>query len=174
MRRVNKIASWTIILCVGCSIIGFVFYQSGYSNGNNAKITEQTLKQNDKYSDNQNKLKTISGQISSKQAELDKLNQQVLQKQSEATIPQINTATVKTSQITLSAGEYTVGQDIDQGKYDIVWVEGTGVVSGRNGFSMSQVFGNDAYSITNYKNAELTKGSKIEVSGTLKIRLDPK
>ena len=66
-----------------------------------------------------------------------------------------------------TAGNYTVGEDIPSGKYDVEWVSGLG-----NCFTdgMTESFG-DAYTfITKFKNLTLKNGEVIEVTGTLEIK----
>ena len=174
MGKVRKIIRWGIVLLAVCLFSGFIFYKIGYADGSDTSIYEKVSSQKSEYMDNQNKLKTIIDQISNKQSELDGLDKKIAQKQTDISKSQSTATATNNKPTELSAGEYTVGKDIDQGTYDINLIEGSGVVSGENGFSMAQVFGNDNYSITSYKNAELIQGAKIEVSGTLKIKLDPK
>lgn len=72
------------------------------------------------------------------------------------------------SEYTFSAGNYYVGEDIPQGRYDAVWVSGRG-----NCFAsgMSETFGNTSeHQIQEYKNVELKSGDKVEVHGTLTIK----
>lgn len=66
-----------------------------------------------------------------------------------------------------TAGNYTVGEDIPSGKYDVEWVSGSGnCVSG----DMIEMFGEGEYRIKKYKNLTLTKTDTIKVSGTLEIK----
>lgn len=66
-----------------------------------------------------------------------------------------------------TAGNYTVGEDIPSGKYDVKWVSGSGnCVAG----DMIEMFGEGEYRIKEYKNLTLTKTDTIKVSGTLEIK----
>jgi len=72
-----------------------------------------------------------------------------------------------------SAGNYFVSEDIAPGRYDIFWVSGSGVcsVSNEKGYTVtSEIFSADSIGIRVFKNADLVKGSKIEVRGTLFVR----
>ena len=78
------------------------------------------------------------------------------------------TAPKQAAEYTFSAGNYYVGEDIPQGRYDAVWVSGRG-----NCFAsgMSETFGNTSeHQIKEYKNVELKSGDKVEVHGTLTIK----
>lgn len=66
-----------------------------------------------------------------------------------------------------TAGNYTVGEDIPSGKYDVEWVSGLG-----NCFTdgMTESFGEAYTFITKFKNLTLKNGEVIEVTGTLEIK----
>lgn len=169
MNKVKKIIRWVIVILIVCLFSGFIFYKIGYTDGSNESIYNKTSAQKDECIDNQNKLKAIQSQISESQDKLNSIkietNGKTNQNETIASSTAVNNPTL------LSAGTYVVGKDINPGTYNIERTEGYGVVSGSNGFSMSQVFGDDGYSVAEYKNAELIQGSKLEVSGTLKIKL---
>ncbi len=83
-----------------------------------------------------------------------------------------------TQTYTLSAGMYTIGEDIAPGVYDIAWVSGRGncFVDDSEGSSVvNEIFGDDAASgyITSYNNARLVSGGEVEIAGGLVVAFQP-
>ena len=79
----------------------------------------------------------------------------------------------------LTAGSYEIPNDVPSGKYDLVAVSGHGTFKEKdeNGYNVfSEMLGvdSDQYYTTEYKNAKLTDGKTVEISGTLKVQLIPK
>ena len=79
----------------------------------------------------------------------------------------------------LTAGSYEIPNDVPSGKYDLVAVSGHGTFkekdeNGYNVFSEWLGVDSDQYYTTEYKNAKLTDGKTVEISGTLKVQLIPK
>ena len=79
----------------------------------------------------------------------------------------------------LTAGSYEIPNDVPSGKYDLVAVSGHGTFkekdeNGYNVFSEWLGVDSDQYYTTEYKNAKLTDGKAVEISGTLKVQLIPK
>ena len=79
----------------------------------------------------------------------------------------------------LTAGSYEIPNDVPSGKYDLVAVSGHGTFkekdeNGYNVFSEWLGVDSDQYFTTEYKNAKLTDGKAVEISGTLKVQLIPK
>lgn len=78
----------------------------------------------------------------------------------------------------LTAGMYTVGDDISPGVYDIAWVSGGGncFVRDASGSSVvNEIFGDTSYSgrITSYNNARVPSGGEVEISGDLTVAFNP-
>lgn len=114
------------------------------------------------------------------ESELDWINERtisldgmVLKKVNDFTFTSVPVASPSNSSLAVpkeylfTAGNYTVGEDIPSGKYDVEWVSGLG-----NCFTdgMTESFG-DAYTfITKFKNLTLKNGEVIGVTGTLEIK----
>lgn len=80
------------------------------------------------------------------------------------------------SEYTLGAGNYFVGDDISSGRYDIVWISGSGYCSvykeeghSTDTMSMCEKGKYESY-IQEYKNCILVNGGKIEVSSGLTVK----
>ena len=78
---------------------------------------------------------------------------------------------------TFSAGTYTVGTDIDSGVYNITAVSGRGncfVYNSSDRLQISEMMSSSGgnYYITNYSNAYLGTGYKIEITSTLTLRFE--
>lgn len=80
----------------------------------------------------------------------------------------------------LTAGNYEIPADIPAGKYDIVAVSGSGnfTIKREDGHIQTSerlgVDADDEFYIKEYKNAKLLDGKALEISGTLKVQLNPK
>lgn len=78
---------------------------------------------------------------------------------------------------TFSAGTYTVGTDIDSGVYNITAVSGRGncfVYNSSDRLQINEMMSSSGgnYYITNYSNAYLGTGYKIEITSTLTLRFE--
>lgn len=74
--------------------------------------------------------------------------------------------------IILSSGQYRSGQDFDEGTYDVIWMEGLGIVSSSNQLNqgLAEQMGFDDLSAQEFKNLELPNGTTLTVSDlTLKL-----
>ena len=80
----------------------------------------------------------------------------------------INSINTETENGVLSKGVYKIGEDIDVGKYDLKAVWGSGYISLSRG---DIYFKMDSKNQDSYKNLNLTKGSKLEINGNIKILL---
>ncbi len=76
---------------------------------------------------------------------------------------------VKGENVTLSAGQYTVGEDIKAGKYDIIAQSGKGNVYIKGSTSVIEMMGtsDSNYYIKNYNNVNLKNGDTIEITSSL-------
>ncbi|WP_041668905.1 hypothetical protein [Acetobacterium woodii] len=76
--------------------------------------------------------------------------------------------------IILSSGLYKSGQDFAEGTYNVVWMDGFGIVSSSNLFNkgLAEQMGFDALSAQEFKNLELPAGTTLTVSD-LTIKLVP-
>lgn len=76
---------------------------------------------------------------------------------------------------TLTAGDYEIPVDVNEGKYDVVCVAGDGVFNvhdPEDGYVISEIMditGED--SIKERKNAHLVSGQNINITGTLTVNL---
>lgn len=77
------------------------------------------------------------------------------------------------NEVELQAGNYIVGEDVKEGLYDIIHVEGQGLV-GINNEIWYQIGTNKDWGDTEeVKNIELKEGDKIEVTSGLTFRFIP-
>lgn len=171
----KKVLSLSMLIILGFIVEGIIFYNVGLNKSLSKDVLNANLVKDKEYNkiqseiDERKKILTgLESEIAIKTSELNEVNNKIIQSKNE--IKDIENET-NNEPILLSPGEYIVGESIKAGVYDIEWVEGFGMVSGKNGFSMSQTFGDKGSSIKEYKNATLKEGSKIEISGTLKINL---
>lgn len=77
------------------------------------------------------------------------------------------------NEVELSAGYYTVGKDVKEGMYNIIHIEGQGliIVNTENAW---QIGTDESYGDTKeVKNVELKEGDKIEVTSGLTFRFIP-
>lgn len=76
---------------------------------------------------------------------------------------------------TFTAGTYTVGIDIEPGKYNMIAIAGRGNCFVYSSSKVIETFtpGGDDWAIDNYKNVVLTAGGTIEVTSTLQIKFEP-
>ena len=74
-----------------------------------------------------------------------------------------------------TAGNYSVGTDIDPGTYNIIALSGMGNCYVDSITSVIETFtpGGDTYAIDHYNNAKLSYGGTIEVTSTLKVKFEP-
>lgn len=75
--------------------------------------------------------------------------------------------------VTLGAGNYVVGEDIDSGKYDITAESGKGTIYITNVIGELMGIDKENY-LTKFSNAKLENGVEIEITGTLILRFDKK
>lgn len=82
----------------------------------------------------------------------------------------------KGEDITLTAGKYTVGEDIKAGKYDAIAQSGSGNIYVHGSTTVIESMGttNDKYYLMEYKNITLKNGDTVEVTSTLKVLLQAK
>ena len=80
---------------------------------------------------------------------------------------------IKLEEIELQAGFYTVGEDIEHGKYDIVHVDGQGLVEINEGYCFQIGTDRDYGDTEVVKNVELKKGDKIRVTSGLLFKFTP-
>lgn len=77
------------------------------------------------------------------------------------------------NEVELGAGYFTVGKDVKEGMYDIVHIEGQGLV-GINDEEWYQIGTDKEYGdAEEVKNVELKEGDKIEVTSGLTFRFIP-
>ncbi len=108
------------------------------------------------YSKKSDELNSINTQITSRQAELDKLTGAVTE--------------AKSAPKQFSTGVYIVGEDLPAGKYDIQWVSGSGNFFGNGSPSIIEIFSNrDDFGIKTYKNAVFKNGDSFEIKGSLTV-----
>lgn len=80
----------------------------------------------------------------------------------------------------LTAGNYDCPADIPAGKYDVVAISGSGnfTIKREDGHTQTcerlGVDADDEFYIKEYKNAKLLDGKALEISGTLRVQLNPK
>lgn len=128
-----------------------------------AKAYESTKQEKD------NELSGLINQIEEKKLDLESITSRISTKTSE--LNQLtNAITTAKSERVLSAGRYTVGTDIESGKYDIQWCSGSGNFYTYGG-GVNEIFSNQSYGIKEYKNMTVKSGDEIEVSGSLKVKL---
>lgn len=74
-----------------------------------------------------------------------------------------------------TAGNYSVGTDIDPGTYNIIALSGSGNCFVDSTTSVIETFtpGGDTYAIDRYNNVKLSYGGTIEVTSTLKVKFEP-
>ena len=79
-----------------------------------------------------------------------------------------------------TAGNYDCPADIPAGKYDVVAISGSGnfTIKREDGHTQTcerlGVDADDEFYIKEYKNAKLLDGKALEISGTLRVQLNPK
>ena len=79
-----------------------------------------------------------------------------------------------------TAGNYDCPADIPAGKYDVVAISGSGnfTIKREDGHTQTSerlgVDADDEFYIKEYKNAKLLDGKALEISGTLRVQLNPK
>lgn len=75
----------------------------------------------------------------------------------------------------LGAGDYEIPLDVENGKYDVICKDGQGVFNvhdSEKGYVISETMdSSNEYGITERKNANLSEGQTINITGTLKINL---
>lgn len=77
--------------------------------------------------------------------------------------------------IILTAGKYTVGEDIKAGKYDAIAQSGQGNIYVKGSTSVIETMGTTGtYSILNYNNITLKEGDTVEITSTLNLLLQAK
>ncbi|MCY7008343.1 hypothetical protein OCK72_06700 [Fusobacterium simiae] len=81
-------------------------------------------------------------------------------------------------EINLVAGNYICGTDFKVGTYDIELIENYGYVTVRNKKNISYIkfrkfFGEDDNQLKKFKNCSIINGDKLEVSGSLYVKLTP-
>jgi hypothetical protein len=108
----------------------------------------------------------------------------ILRKSCEMSISDVspnNTASISLTSINketsdeciFSAGNYNVGADISEGRYDIFWISGRGIcfVNDKNGYpTVHGTFGKAKDCIKMFKNAKMESGGNIEIYNTLSLK----
>lgn len=86
------------------------------------------------------------------------------------------TTTAKGEDITITAGKYTVGEDIKPGKYDAIAQSGSGnfFVYGSNPVNEIMGVTDDSWYLRTYNNVNLKNGDTVEIKNNLKILLQAK
>ena len=70
-----------------------------------------------------------------------------------------------------SAGVYIVGEDLSAGKYNVIWMSGSGTFIGNNNIYICENFGDDStYCIKQYKNAVFKNSDSFEITGNLVVK----
>ena len=153
---------------VGCSNSDSVS-QEEYDN-----IKELCLKLQDENKDLKLDLKIANNKLEEAEPffNLQEIEKEAIKLESEKKEQELKQQQALENSKTFSTGYYVVGEDIEQGKYDLVHVKGV------YGFVR---FGGNSYSIgthksyaTEVKNVKLYQGDEIEVDGTLTVSFIPK
>lgn len=71
----------------------------------------------------------------------------------------------------LSTGIYVVGEDIEEGEYNVEHNYGEGEFIVRGSRQIQEEFGDGINQVRNYNNLPLSKGDEIEISGNLEVYL---
>lgn len=71
----------------------------------------------------------------------------------------------------LSTGIYVVGEDIEEGEYNVEHNYGEGEFIVRGSHQIQEEFGDGINQVRNYNNLPLSKGDEIEISGNLEVDL---
>lgn len=87
-----------------------------------------------------------------------------------------NISTNKGEDITLTAGNYVVGEDIKSGKYNAIAQSGNGNFFVHGTTSVNEIVGttDNKYYLKNYNNITLKNGDTVEIHGKLKLLLQAK
>lgn len=87
-----------------------------------------------------------------------------------------NATSEKGENITLTAGKYVVGEDIKQGKYDVVAKGGSGNFFVHGSSSVNEILSakNNGWGIDKYSNLSLKSGDTVEITSNLSVELQAK
>lgn len=76
-----------------------------------------------------------------------------------------------------TAGYYTVGTDIPEGKYDLKWISGNGLITvhdTKDNMPVCENMGDDPDDIREFKNMALSQGFTIKITGNLQVEFAKK
>ncbi|MGN1310723.1 MAG: hypothetical protein ACI4VP_03325 [Clostridia bacterium] len=93
---------------------------------------------------------------------------------SSSTNTSTTTSTAKGEDITLTAGKYTVGEDVKAGKYDIIAQSGHGNFYIPSKVNETMGTTDDDFYLRNYNNVTLKNGDTIDITSSLKVLLQAK
>ena len=123
-------------------------------------------KLNKELSEKESKIGSLNSDIAAKIAEVNSLTENIAVLTGKVT-------QIKTQPKRFSTGIYIVGKNLPAGMYDIKWASGSGNFYVDCDDYINEIFGTSKYSIKEYKNASLSDGDKIEVSGNLVVDFHP-